>query len=224
MSLYGTNNRPLSLLPFPFLCCGRRGNAWVAYGPRSCSDDDVSEGIAPGDTWTSTTKAFLNLHPCKVQSISAYLTLPDDRRLTCTTQYRGWSTEIIFFIIMDGVDSCSVRSGLDDTPTYQKCAGNYGSNVPCCCQEGTGTVSPQNQCPQSKPTCVNYVYNKHWGTCEKATLCAGNYGSNVPCCSQEGTGTVSPQYQCPQSKPNCVNYVYNEHWGTCVAACDGGCP
>merc|ERR1711865_1363144 len=55
----------------------------------------------------------------------------------------------------------------DDTPTTL-CAGNYGTNRPCCHQEGTGTVSPQYQCPQSKPNCVNYVYNKHWGTCVEA--------------------------------------------------------
>jgi len=61
----------------------------------------------------------------------------------------------------------ATRSSQDDTPTTQ-CAGNYGTNVPCCSQEGTGTVSPQYQCPQSKPNCVNYVYNEHWGTCVAA--------------------------------------------------------
>ena len=44
------------------------------------------------------------------------------------------------------------------------CAGDYGSNDPCCKQGGT-SVEPQFQCPQSKPTCVNYVYNNHYGTC-----------------------------------------------------------
>ena len=49
------------------------------------------------------------------------------------------------------------------------CAGNYGSIDPCCDQEGD-TVDPQWQCPQSKPTCVDYVYNDHWGFCEKKVL------------------------------------------------------
>jgi hypothetical protein len=47
--------------------------------------------------------------------------------------------------------------------TYQ-CASDYGSSDPCCGQGG-GTVAPYYQCPQSRPTCVNYVYNSHWGTC-----------------------------------------------------------
>merc|ERR1711865_268795 len=50
------------------------------------------------------------------------------------------------------------------------CAGNYGSSVPCCGEEGTGTVLPKNQCPQSKPNCVNYVFNETWGTCVTAPL------------------------------------------------------
>ena len=49
------------------------------------------------------------------------------------------------------------------------CAGNYGIIDPCCDQEGD-TVDPQWQCPQSKPTCVDYVYNDHWGFCEKKVL------------------------------------------------------
>ena len=62
-----------------------------------------------------------------------------------------------------------------DEGTYQapdcrrpivQCAGDYLSDDPCCDQEGTGLVDPQYQCPQSKPTCVNYVYNDHWGSCE----------------------------------------------------------
>ena len=64
------------------------------------------------------------------------------------------------------------RVGTMDWPwsdcVVQKCAGNYGSNVPCCDQEGTGTVGPQYQCPQSKPNCLKYVYNETWGTCAAA--------------------------------------------------------
>ena len=51
------------------------------------------------------------------------------------------------------------------TPPTTQCAGDYGSNDPCCGQGG-GDVDLQFQCPHSKPTCVNYVYDHHWGTCE----------------------------------------------------------
>ena len=49
------------------------------------------------------------------------------------------------------------------------CAGNFGSNHACCDQHGScgATVELQWQCPRSMPTCVNYVYGKHWGTCEQ---------------------------------------------------------
>ena len=60
------------------------------------------------------------------------------------------------------------NSPLPSRPTSTsttQCAGDYGSNDPCCSQGGT-SVELQFQCPRSKPTCVNYVYNYHWGTCE----------------------------------------------------------
>ena len=99
------------------------------------------------------------------------------------------------------------------------CAADYGTRD-VCCDQGGKKVDYQYQCPKSKPTCVNYVYNDHWGTCEYVQhtgQCAANYGSNEPCCDQDGRQdeAVAPQFQCPHSKPTCVNYVYNEHWGTC---------
>merc|ERR1711865_58259 len=59
-----------------------------------------------------------------------------------------------------------------------QCAGNFGSYHACCNQHCNGLgsgyqyfdcradVELQWQCPRSMPTCVNYVYGKHWGTCE----------------------------------------------------------
>jgi hypothetical protein len=110
--------------------------------------------------------------------------------------------------------------GIDQAPSCVRptgqCAGHYKSNTPCCDQRGRD-VEHQFQCPQSKPTCVNYVRNDRWGTCEyiqPTGQCAANYNSNEPCCDQEGY-TVAPQFRCPKSKPTCVNYVYNDRWGTC---------
>ena len=178
-------------------------NVYVRYSRGSSFYIDPNyEGIAPGDTWTKKVNG-----PFKVEEISAYLTLPDASRLWCATYYvKNSTTGFLFFIIMDDVDCCSVQSSDDDT---MLCAGNYGSSVPV-----------SHQCPQSKPNCVNYVHNKHWGTCEKdpdtVQECAANYGSKFPCCGQiiYYTGTVG-SFQCPQSKPICVNYAYNDHWGTC---------
>ena len=110
MSLYGTYNGPLSLLPFPFLCCGGRGNAWVAYGPRSCSDDDVSKGIAPGDTWIATSHGL-----CTVTTMHAWLTLPDGSQLECTHYHSApGKSYTTFFVTMGGVDGCCVLNSQQD--------------------------------------------------------------------------------------------------------------
>ena len=47
-----------------------------------------------------------------------------------------------------------------------RCAANYGSTEPCCYQEFSPEPNYQCQCPHSEPTCVNFVQNEHWGTCE----------------------------------------------------------
>jgi len=81
-----------------------------------------------------------------------YVTMPFIDQ--CNTGLSGWT--------------CCLDSSWD---AFQGlCAGNYGSSVPCCGEEGTGTVTPKNQCPQSKPNCVNYVFNETWGTCVTAPL------------------------------------------------------
>ena len=47
------------------------------------------------------------------------------------------------------------------------CAADHNKSTPCCGQKsdpGT-TVPPAQQCPASKPTCVGYVYDHHYGHC-----------------------------------------------------------
>ena len=106
MSLYGNNNGPLPLLPFHFLCCGGRGNAWLAYGPGSCGDDNVSEAIAPGDTWTTPSRGR-----CMVTTVHAWLTLPDGSQLECTHYHSASGTSYpTFYVTMGGGDGCCVRS------------------------------------------------------------------------------------------------------------------
>ena len=206
------NDTPYAVTPGPTV--GEEGYPYVQFKKdtgweyTTCTPKiDITEGIAPGDTWTATTRG------CMVNYIYVLLTGPDGSKFGCTKYVTGGTTDSLFSILMDGVGGCCLKSSNeiqdhDDTPTT-KCAGNYGSNVPCCGQGETGTVSPQYQCPQSKPNCVNYAYKEQWGTCEKVTECTGNYGSNA-----------SPQNQCPQSKPKCVNYVANGQWGTCFATCE----
>ena len=97
------------------------------------------------------------------------------------------------FRCVDGSNCCHTQNGSRDSSCPScECAGNYGSNVPCCGQEGTGTVSPSKQCPQSKPKCVNYVHNEHWGTCN-ADCAVCNDGS--PCCHPPPLGGWN--YHCP---------------------------
>ena len=95
---------------FLFLCCsGRLANASVEYGQLFCSNDYISEGIAPGDTWIATSRGL-----CTVNYIHTYLTLPDDRQLTCKQYHPYGTTHSLFFIIMDGVDVCCVKSSHQD--------------------------------------------------------------------------------------------------------------
>ena len=127
--------------------------AWVGYG--TCTPKlDITEGIAPGDTWTATTPG------CRVKYIDLFLTGPDGQTLHCTRYVSDGTTNSLFFINMDDVGGCFVKSA----PTTE-CAGDYGSNVPCCGSPELGTVSHLYQCPQSTPKCVHYVAYERWGTC-----------------------------------------------------------
>ena len=88
--LYGTHTGPLSLLCFLLLCCGGRNyNAMVWYSTAQFDSNlpyhSISEGIAPGDTWMANSRD----DSAKVKSISAYLTLLDGRKLTCTSFSSG---------------------------------------------------------------------------------------------------------------------------------------
>jgi hypothetical protein len=61
--------------------------AYVEYEHANCSPDNISEGIAPGKTWTATSRGL-----CMVETIYADLTLPDGRELTCP---HNWSQQDI---------------------------------------------------------------------------------------------------------------------------------
>ena len=85
-----------------------------------------------------------------------------------------------------------------DTP---QCAGNYGSQNPCCdrtsvdpCCDQVGSIS-----------LVLHSSSFPWKLGREIT----------PILTNDDAISVVPSYQCPQSKPTCVNYVYNHHWGTC---------
>ena len=161
--------------------------------------------------------ACCNDYTCKVWQFDAdgyrdqcwYGTNCDMQEAKDSPSY-SWSYGGIRSMGTDQAPSC-VR------PTGQ-CAGDYKSMFPCCNQKG-GFVDYEYQCPQSKPTCVDYVYKERWGRCEYIPFtgqCAGDYDSKIPCCDQKDDhGTVAPQFQCPQSKPTCVDYVYNDHFGYC---------
>ena len=93
-------------------CCGRYPWAAVHLGPFFCSDDDIIEGIAPGETWSQTSRGI-----CNVYKISAYLTVPDGQgsyggsELRCTPYVANWGTSYsIFSIIMKGNNACCVQS------------------------------------------------------------------------------------------------------------------
>ena len=91
---------------FLFLCCGGRlANAQVEYGQFFCPNEDIPEGIAPGDTWTSTSRGL-----CSVMAIYVHLTLPDGKKLACYDYPSYGTSSPLYIIFMDGVDSCEVKS------------------------------------------------------------------------------------------------------------------
>lgn len=97
--------------------------AAVKLGPFFCSDDDILEGIAPGETWSQTSRGI-----CNVYQIIAYLTVPDGKgdgifdygvpdgsklksTLECTDYFAKWGTSYsMFSIIMKGDNACCVQS------------------------------------------------------------------------------------------------------------------
>ena len=151
------------MLHFPFLCSGGMPtNAWVYYTNNTPRVDYIQGGIAPGDTWTATSQ---HRGLSKVWNFYVWLTLSDDRQLRCDDlpYQKGGTTDYLFSILMDGVDRCCVRSSQDDTP-IMRCAGSYSGNVPDGGREAATPTFPWVlECPQSKPSCVNYVYNDHLG-------------------------------------------------------------
>jgi len=80
-------------------------NAQVEYGQFFCPNEDIPEGIAPGDTWTSTSRGL-----CSVMAIYVHLTLPDGKKLACYDFPSYGTSSPLYSIIMDGVDGCCVRN------------------------------------------------------------------------------------------------------------------
>ena len=77
---------------------------WYAPFLGLCSDDQIEEGIAPGGTWSATSRGG-----CLVKQIDAKLTLFDGRKLKCAS-YLSFIPDYLQFSILyiDGV--CCVRS------------------------------------------------------------------------------------------------------------------
>lgn len=69
----------------------------------------ITEGIAPGDTWTATSRSL-----CTVNYIYAFLTLPDDSQLIFTHYHSQGTTYSMFSIIINGVGGRCVRSSHQD--------------------------------------------------------------------------------------------------------------
>lgn len=115
-------------------------------------------------------------------------------------------------------------------PAAIPCAANHGSSTACCGQKGT--VTPQYQCPSSLPTCVDYVYDHHFGHCvaststhrpvaaapESATarLTAGADPSEA---LRPGTEMVFPQSTSPWTEPRCAVVEANSSWVTMAQPC-----
>ena len=57
-------------------------------------------------------------------------------------------------------------SSLPDPPAQQQqCQADYNSPTPCCDQNSTDTVRPEDQCPSETPFCLNYVVGGQYGRC-----------------------------------------------------------
>ena len=53
----------------------------------------------------------------------------------------------------------------------RQCAFDHGGHTkPCCGQPGIGATAADDPhvCPQSLPTCTEYIFEKHWGWCASA--------------------------------------------------------
>jgi len=87
----------------------------------------------------------------------------------------------------------------------QPCAANHGSATACCGQPGN--VTEQYQCPAATPTCVDYVYFKHWGHCEAQGV---NGLPNPASVLRPGAEMVFPQSTSPWTEPRCAVASANE--------------
>ena len=84
--------------------------------------------------------------------------------------------------------------------TVHECAADYGKTTPCCGQPGS-SVSRQWQCPSNQPTCRNYVFGKHWGTC---TADQRGGSENLENILRAGAELVFPQSTSPWTEPRCA--------------------
>jgi hypothetical protein len=67
----------------------------------------------------------------------------------------GSSPGFLYFVTSDGIPP-------PPAPPSTACAANHGSTTPCCSQKGNA-VPPAFQCPAGTPTCVDYVFDSHFG-------------------------------------------------------------
>jgi hypothetical protein len=87
-------------------------------------------------------------------------------------------------------------------PDPVPCAANHGTNVACCGQPGN--VTTQYQCPSSLPTCVQYVYNQHWGHCTASGTEVTASSVDPADALRPGTEMVFPQSTSPWTEPRCA--------------------
>ena len=85
----------------------------VAYATFLCSNDYIDGVIAPGDTWTASSRGV-----CLVGYVYASLTIPGTGIIQCRKYRSAGTTYSMYSILMNGDDACCVLSS-HETP--QKC-------------------------------------------------------------------------------------------------------
>ena len=66
------------------------------------------------------------------------------------------------------------------SPPVLQCAADHGTSTPCCGQKGN-PVPLANQCPEGFPTCVDYIFESHYGHCTAPPPPPPQIVSRPPC-------------------------------------------
>lgn len=151
---------------------------YSTYGMvKSSANPSGSTMIPPYNTNNATNGQFINATSTPIENATYYNVSIEtcnslcNNNLDCQMALTADGQKCILYKDVSGVTAYDTSEenaqyfGNIKATNSIPCGANNGSSDACCNQ--SGNVATQYQCPSNKPTCVGYVANQTWGTCQQ---------------------------------------------------------